>query len=200
MFPDLTRDDVFRIETRSLWLRWPVARDAEAIVALAGDREIAERTARIPHPFAREDADSFLIAVRGANTAGSSLTMALARRAAPSHLIGVVGIEPHALAPGPHLGYWVGRPHWGEGLMSEASAAMIEAYFLYAGGEALYSTAMTDNAASHRVLGKSGFEATGSAMLDCPARGGARACTTYRLTRARWLERRVTDTDCICKQ
>ena len=28
MFPDLTRDDVFRLETRRLWLRWPRAADA----------------------------------------------------------------------------------------------------------------------------------------------------------------------------
>ncbi len=28
MFPDLTRDDVFRIETKRLWLRWPRIQDA----------------------------------------------------------------------------------------------------------------------------------------------------------------------------
>ncbi len=53
MFPDLFRDDVFRIETRRLWLRWPTARDAESILRLAGDPAVARMTAGIPLPFER---------------------------------------------------------------------------------------------------------------------------------------------------
>ena len=48
MFPDLTRDDVFRLETRRLWLRWPRQADAQAIVRLAGEKSVAEMTARLP--------------------------------------------------------------------------------------------------------------------------------------------------------
>jgi hypothetical protein len=33
MFPDLTADDIFRIETERLWLRWPRASDALAITS-----------------------------------------------------------------------------------------------------------------------------------------------------------------------
>ena len=51
MFPDLLRDDVFRLETRRLWLRWPRAGDAAMIARLAGERDVAERTANIPHPY-----------------------------------------------------------------------------------------------------------------------------------------------------
>ena len=31
MFPDYFRDDVFRLETQRLWLRWPTAADAPTI-------------------------------------------------------------------------------------------------------------------------------------------------------------------------
>ena len=51
MFPDLTRDDVFRIETRRLWLRWPTARDRDAILKLAGDPAVAAMLARVPNPL-----------------------------------------------------------------------------------------------------------------------------------------------------
>ena len=51
MFPDLTRDDVFRLETRRLWLRWPRHADVQAIVRLAGETAVAEMTASIPHPY-----------------------------------------------------------------------------------------------------------------------------------------------------
>jgi hypothetical protein len=51
MFPDLLRDDVFRLETRRLWLRWPRAADTALIASLAGERDVAEMTANIPHPY-----------------------------------------------------------------------------------------------------------------------------------------------------
>src|SRR3712207_4191950 len=57
MFPDLTRDDVFRLETRRLWLRWPRHADCQAIVRLAGEKAVADMTARIPHPYDPHDAE-----------------------------------------------------------------------------------------------------------------------------------------------
>ena len=41
MFPDLTRDDVFRLETRRLWLRWPREADVPSLVRLAGEKVVA---------------------------------------------------------------------------------------------------------------------------------------------------------------
>ena len=35
MFPDLTSDDIFRIETQRLWLRWPRASDTASITSFA---------------------------------------------------------------------------------------------------------------------------------------------------------------------
>ena len=66
MFPDLTRDDVFRLETRRLWLRWPRQADAQAIVRLAGEKAVAEMTARLPHPYPAEAADRFILEARRA--------------------------------------------------------------------------------------------------------------------------------------
>lgn len=189
MFPDLTRDDVFRIETRRLWLRWPVARDADAIVALAGERAVAEMTARIPHPIERVQVDAFVIAARRGNAEGAGLTMALAPRSAPAALVGIVSIEPDGQADGPHLGYWLGRPHWGSGLATEAAAAMIDAFFRYAGGAVLTSDILAGNAASGRVLEKCGFVQDGSCRRSFPARGDDRPVQTFRLERAAWRAR-----------
>ena len=65
MFPDLTRDDVFRIETKRLWLRWPRVQDAAAIERLAGDKEVAEMTANIPHPFPTGSGERFAFESHG---------------------------------------------------------------------------------------------------------------------------------------
>ena len=188
MFPDLTRDDVFRIETRRLWLRWPRAVDADAIVRLAGDKAVAETTARIPNPIDQQGTDRFLLSARQANSDGTALVMAVAPLADPARLIGMIGIEPDG-GEGPHLGYWLGRPHWGRGLATEAASSMVDAYFAYAGGALIASAALPDNPASRRVLEKCGFACTGTAHRSFPARGGERQVDTFRLDRAAWLER-----------
>lgn len=191
MFPDLTRDDVFRIETRRLWLRWPRAADAKAIVDLAGEREVAEMTARIPHPIDPLGIDAFLIESRRVNTEGEGLVMAIAARAAPTTLIGIVSVEADPEADGPHLGYWLGKAFWGQGLMSEAAGALTDAYFGYAGGTVLTSDTLLANPASGSVLTKCGFVQTESRLRSFPARGGNRPVHTFRLSREVWSSRRA---------
>ncbi|MEL6060139.1 MULTISPECIES: GNAT family N-acetyltransferase [unclassified Methylobacterium] len=189
MFPDLTRDDVFRIETRRLWLRWPTAKDIPAIVTLAGDRAVAEMTAGIPHPLDRRAVDEFLIKVRGANSAGTGLTLALARRESPGSLIGLIGLAGAEATP--HLGYWLGQPWWGNGLMSEAADALVHAFFAYTEGERLAVSALPENRASRRVIEKAGFRWTERRSTPSPARGGARDLDWFALDRADWAGRQT---------
>lgn len=191
MFPDLTRDDVFRIETRRLWLRWPCAKDADAIVRLAGEEAVAAMTARIPHPLDRSTVDGFILDTRREAIEGRSLTMAVAARSRPQTLIGIVGIAPDDEAAGPHLGYWLGTPFWGQGLATEAVGAMVEAYFAYTTGTVLTSAARIENAASRRVLAKAGFSPEGTALRPFPARGGDLPIELYRLDRRIWERRRA---------
>ena len=91
MFPELTRDDVFRLETRRLWLRWPRMADANAILRQAGEKAVAEMTASIPHPYPREAVDPFVFAMRKGNALGEHLVLALTPRARPNELIGMIG-------------------------------------------------------------------------------------------------------------
>jgi hypothetical protein len=112
MFPDLTRDDVFRLETRRLWLRWPRLADAQAIVRLAGEKSVAEMTAVIPHPYPPQAAERFVFEARKANAGGEGLQMAITPKGKPNALIGVVGIGPSRDDGRAHLGYWIGTPSW----------------------------------------------------------------------------------------
>ena len=105
MFPDLTRDDVFRLETRRLWLRWPRLADAQAIVRLAGEKAVAEMTALIPHPYPPGAAERFVFEARKENTEGAGLRVAITPKGTPNALIGVVGIgAAHDGSALPHLG------------------------------------------------------------------------------------------------
>lgn len=186
MFPDLTRDDVFRLETRRLWLRWPCPADRAALVSLAGERAVAEMTARLPHPYGPADADAFIDDARRANGEGEALVMAIACRDRPEALIGAASIAPGVEGGAPQLGYWLGRPHWGQGLASEAACALIRVYFAYARGVALTAEVMARNPASRRVLEKCGFEHEGQALRMLPLRGGAFPVDLFRLDAWTW--------------
>jgi len=96
MFPDLTRDDVFRLETRRLWLRWPRLADVQALVRLAGEKAVAEMTGRIPHPYTPEHADRFVFETRRNNANGHGLTLVITPKGRPNAAIGAVGIAGNA--------------------------------------------------------------------------------------------------------
>jgi RimJ/RimL family protein N-acetyltransferase len=155
MFPELARDDVFRLETRRLWLRWPRESDAPALTALAGDWDVAQMTATMPHPYGDEDAARFILAARAANSRGAALRFALTLKTFPRKFVGLIGVE--AAGEGARLGFWLGRPYWGDGLMSEAVEAVTDAFFRVTEGDQLAALALPGNAASRAVLEKAGF-------------------------------------------
>ncbi|HEY8381648.1 MAG TPA: GNAT family N-acetyltransferase [Microvirga sp.] len=186
MFPDLTRDDVFRLETRRLWLRWPRLADVQAIVRLAGEKAVAEMTARIPHPYSVEDAERFVFHARQSNADGTGLQLAITPKGRPNSLIGMVGIGPSPEGGEPHLGYWVGSPHWGEGFATEAARALIDALFAYTPEPELTSAARVINPNSRRVLEKCGFAFQGSGLMAFEARGGVYPVDHFRLDRRAW--------------
>jgi len=155
MLPEIARDEVFRLETRRLWLRWPRAADASVFRALASDWQVARLTAALPHPYALADADQFIRDSREDNLRGSALRMALTLKSGEREVVGVIGVE--AREGRPMLGYWLGRPFWGHGMMSEAVAAMVHAFFLFSDGEEVCARVSEENAASRGVLEKRGF-------------------------------------------
>jgi RimJ/RimL family protein N-acetyltransferase len=185
IFPDLFRDDVFTLETPRLFLRWPKASDAAAILTLAGDRRVAEMTARIPHPYPADEATKFILAARHANADGKRLMLAISTRANPGTLIGMIGVEG-ADHEGPVLGYWLGVPYWGKGYMTEAAQALIDALFLYTAEPAVSASIRVMNAASRKVLEHCGFQYEGGGMCIRPAWGDSTPSDTYRLTRSLW--------------
>ena len=155
MFPDYFRDDVFRLETQRLWLRWPAAADAATIERLAGEREIAEFAARIPHPYPRGAAEGFVLAARKANSDGIALHLALALRQKPSVAIGMVSLE--GAGDTLEIGYWLGEPYWGHGIATEAVAAVTEFAFANLPIHRVHACVFEGNAASARVLEKNGY-------------------------------------------
>ena len=72
MFPEPdARDDVFRLETARLWLRWPRHGDARAVAGIfAAAREVADMMTKLPHAYPHEGADGFILSTRHTNMEG----------------------------------------------------------------------------------------------------------------------------------
>lgn len=187
MFPELTRDDVFRLETKRLWLRWPRAADAAAFAQLAGEENVARWTANIPHPYPRAAADAFILSARRENAEGAALKLALALRTRPQEAIGGIGLIASARPGTATLGYWLGQPYQGEGLMAEAVEALLSMVFGVTSIEEIEATVLPANAPSLRVLRHVGFERDGRRMSPAPARGGDQEVEIWRLDRAAFL-------------
>lgn len=180
MFPDLTRDDVFRLETPRLWLRWPRASDAAAIRRIVSAPEVAERTASIPHPYPTGGAEAFILAARAGNAAGRAVELAITLKRT-QEVIGSIAarVENGEVT----VGYLVDPERWDHGYASEALAAVVDVVFALTFAPRLRARVMIDNEASAQVLEKQGFVAEGEDTIELPARGGTRRCRIYALAR-----------------
>ena len=145
------------VSTPRLTLRAPRNGDADRILALANDIDIARMTTSMPYPYARADAEAFLARVE---TLDLNREVVFAIDDGRDGLIGVVGLFPHGPL-GPEIGYWVGRDYWGQGYATEAASATLVWAGKDWGRRVVMSGHFADNPASGRVLEKAGFLYTG---------------------------------------
>ena len=164
-----------RIDTERLHLRPFRHADAAEFAHLAGDWAVAAMTSDIPYPFSAAQAVGWLRPVRG------EVRFAVERE---GRLIGGAGYyrRPSGVA---ELGFWLGRPWWGQGYATEAARAVVRHGFGNRRLPGFSSARFSDNAASARVLDKLGFEVVGRGTIACAARGHDVEAITYWLDRQR---------------
>jgi 8-oxo-dGTP diphosphatase len=169
-----------RLATARLVLRRLEAGDAAAIEQLAGDWEVAKQTSHIPHPYPPGAAAAWL-ASRQADR-DDPLLWGIERPG--DGLVGCIELRRTPGAPEGEVGYWIGRPYWGQGLVVEALRAVIDLAFDTLGLVRVWASARPDNPASIRVQEKLGFRFIDRDVIAAPARGGAMPVERRRLTPA----------------
>lgn len=173
MYPELTRDEVFMIGTRRLWLRWPRNADAAHVATFSGDPKVATSTGSWPvgatEAFARER----IAATRAANADGTGLGLVIALRSQWERPIGFVGIGVKHDDRGSYgyVGYHLAPEHWDRGYMSEALKGVIDMTRLLSHLPRLKASVMPDNTASADVLRKNGFRYAGNGEITSPFLG-----------------------------
>lgn len=132
--------------------------DLDALVAHANDEQVSRGTSdRFPYPYTREDGIAFL-AGRVVDLSAPVFAVTLEGRA-----VGGIGVRMFTgeRGIGAEFGYWLGRRHWGRGVMTNVVAAFAPWAVHTLELQRLQATVLDFNHASARVLEKNGFSEEG---------------------------------------
>ena len=163
-------------QTRRLVIRnWEEA-DAEALYKYASDARVSE-----PALWPRHTSPEMSRKVISEFFMPNAYTFAIVARSV-GEAIGCIGLVPageeyFALKGNEReVGYWVGRPFWGQGIATESLMGLIAYCRDSIGLESLLITTLATNAASQRVAVKCGFRFVDNFIHD------GLACHAYRLS------------------
>ncbi|ASP35778.1 GNAT family N-acetyltransferase [Labrenzia sp. VG12] len=173
------------LKTDRLQLRAPCPEDLQSCAELLGDYEVAKMLSRVPYPYDLDAGKAYLSRSverwRDIETA-DELGLHIDHN---GRMIGGMGFKK--LQETPEIGYWLGRPYWGKGFMSEAVEAAVTWLFQNTGHERLAGEAMTENSGSLKVLEKLGFRLVGEVGCKSVSRGTTIPALRMEVTRTEFL-------------
>lgn len=164
------------LRTERLVLRLPNAEDVDRLTDLIGDYEVTKWLAQVPWPYRRDHALEWLDMAHDKDS--GDLVLAIAN---DEGLIGGIGLA--SWRERPTIGYWLGKPYWAQGLMSEAVEALLAFAFEDLEASEIFASVFDHNVASLRLQERFGFKVTGRNLDYSLARGNAVPGVTTALTR-----------------
>lgn len=169
------------LKTERLVLRRPVLTDATRMSELMSDPEIVRMTATIPYPFIPLAAEFWVMRQKSNWERGLSYGYAITQNG--GEIMGIMDLFTNGDGDR-EIGYWLGRPYWGSGYITEAAQAVIDEGFASFDIPYIDAGYFYDNPASGRVLEKLGFQRKemGSNLYSV-ARGERAAGIELRLAR-----------------
>jgi RimJ/RimL family protein N-acetyltransferase len=175
------------IRTARLTLRLPSMSDAERVAQMLNNFAVSSNLSRVPYPYQLSDARAYLKTRRPGMPPGET---GFAICLDGVGFIGQCGFHKDHKGR-TVLGYYLGQPFWGRGIMTETVTAVVGWYFTRTNANAITSGVFHFNKASLAIQKKLGFTETGTSMLLCLARGEEVKHIDTELSRATWLARRT---------
>lgn len=174
------------LHTERLVLRRFTEDDAEAVYALAKDPTVGPPAGWKPH----ESVEESLEVLRTIFLPSDSFAVT---EAETGRLAGAIELAPDRYRPDANsneLGYWLGTPFQGRGLMTEAAEAVITYGFLQKGLAQIGICTDPVNRRSRRVISKCGFIFEGRIRRTYKIYDGSlRDSLLFSLLREEWEER-----------
>jgi ribosomal-protein-alanine N-acetyltransferase len=167
------------LETTRLILRPFELTDGEV------DRAIADTTLLIPHPYEVGMAEEWILTRRPRFEAGEEVVFAVVLRES-GQLIGAMGLVIEGKFRRAELGYWIGRPYWGNGYCTEAGLAVLEYGFQSLNLNRIHAYHFKRNPASGRVMKKLGMNHEGSSPEHIMKWGVFEDVELYGILRSGW--------------
>ena len=148
------------ISSSRLHLDAVVPSDASAVLEYCVDEEL-QRWVPLPVPYQRSDAEFFTGSY--AASAGAKFALWAIRLAPGTPLVGAIELRFEPLGSAT-VGFWLGKPHRGQGIMTEALATIVEYAFDPQGYDLsrLHWEAVAGNWASAIVARRNGFTFEGT--------------------------------------
>ena len=132
--------------------------DKPALIEHLNDRDIYERTFRIPFPYTEYNADEWLaLYAKATELHGQPAHFAI--RTDDDALIGGCGLNDVEIGKShrAEVGYWLAKPFWGRGIITAVVQRVCQHAFEEFGLVKITAHVFTHNPASARVLEKCGF-------------------------------------------
>jgi len=128
--------------------------DQASIVRYANNRQVwINLRDRFPHPYTKGDADAWIREVAGQDPpAQCGIEVG-------GEVVGGIGLtlQEDIHRRSAEIGYWLGEPFWGRGIMSETVPAFTAYAFATFDVCRVYATVFEWNRASARILEKAGY-------------------------------------------
>lgn len=157
---------------------------APALQPLLEDPVIAATTP-FPHPYPPDGAAAYVeesVALRDAGTKYVDAILGPLDQPIGMALLKDVDREKGEA----ELGYWIGRPYWGQGYATEAAAAMVSYGFETLGLGTVLAVTLEANPGSVRILLKLGFVERGRSTWSLPKWPEPKPCITLAVSAATW--------------
>ena len=167
------------LETERLLLRPLRREDFAVMMAFMGDYDVAKNLSSAPHPYTLGDAESFFVRQNESHWRGEAHVFAVIRKTDGAFL-GKNGL--HMKDGVFEMGYWLGKPYWGQGFATEGAKRVAQFAFDELKVEQIGAGWFEGNDLSGKVLTKLGFAPNGTELRDCRARGHKVACNMMVLT------------------
>lgn len=178
------------IETQRLRLRRATPADAEELFALFNNWNVIRWLARPQWPASFEGMEAFLETVNRDLRGPQYWVIERDHLALGGISARIQPASDHQSGEGPHIGYWLGEPYWGQGVMSEAAERLVGAIFAAMPAPAIYSGVFEGNHGSLRIQQKLGFAIESRAMMFSNPMGKEIPHVGTILTRAAFEARR----------
>jgi RimJ/RimL family protein N-acetyltransferase len=155
--------------------------DVDALLPLMADWEVIQWLSSPPWPYARADMEEFFHKRARLPVGGPELFRVVTVDHAAAGIVSILRRQD-----APELGYWLGRPYWGRGVMQRAARTITQEYFDSPTATTVSSGAREQNVASLRIQAWLGFVETSRQLQFFRPHGAECAVIRTTLTRDRF--------------